>query len=206
MNCGTSSTLSTCSMHLATSCPTSPLPLSLTCSTSPQCHLLPDYSSTSPPSAPWTVSLNQETADCAEVYLGSIKPANKVLSRPGQATTLLVSTTIIKSEETDEGNEEGIHTDEESVCLRSLVVSACQCLPWQYNWPGEEEVCAGGHLYNCSLAVARLQEAAGGDCQLGRRLVEQRMRIRLPAGVRQACRCGAGGDRVRHSVRQVGAG
>ena len=123
---------------------------------------------------------------------------------PGQATTLLVSTTVIKSEDT----EEGMHTDEEeSACLRSLVVSACQCLPWQYNWQaGEEEVCAGGHRYNCSLAVVRLQEAAGGDCQLARRLVEQRMRIRLPAGVRQACRCGAGGDRVRHSVRQVGSG
>ena len=132
-----------------------------------------------------------------------MEQVNKVFLMFGQATTMLVTTTVIKSEDEE---EEKRKMNEESVCLTSLVMSACKCLPWQYNWQGEEQPCAGGDTgrYNCSQTVGGLHEAAGGDCQLAMALVEQRMRISLPADVRQACKCAAAGNRVEHFVRQVG--
>ena len=89
--------------------------------------------------------------------------------------------------------------DDESDCLARVLVGACKCLPWQYNWEGEEDVCTGGS-YNCSLAVLGLHEAGGGDCQVTVWLVEQRMKMSLTREVREACRCRAG---VRYSVHQV---
>ena len=99
-----------------------------------------------------------------------------------------------------EAIEDHLHEeDDESDCLARVLVGACKCLPWQYNWEGEEDVCVGGS-YNCSLAVLGLHEAGGGDCQVTVWLVEQRMKMSLTREVREACRCRAG---VRYSVHQV---
>ena len=99
-----------------------------------------------------------------------------------------------------EAIEDHLHEeDDESDCLARVLVGACKCLPWQYNWEGEEDVCTGGS-YNCSLAVLGLHEAGGGDCQVTVWLVEQRMKMSLTGEVGEACRCRAG---VRYSVHQV---
>ena len=123
----------------------------------------------------------------------------------GQATTVLVTTTIFRIEEEDEGD--GVKkVDREKDCLTSLMMSVCKCLPWMSNSQVQEQPCVGGDKYNCSQTVVGLHEAAGGDSQLARVMVEQRMRVSLPAAVRDKCRSAAAGNRVRHSVRQVGVG
>ena len=138
------------------------------------------------------------------MYLDTVKQANRVFLMSGQATTVLVTTTIFRvGEEEGEGLKK---VDTEKDCLTSLMMSACKCLPWMSNSQVQKQPCVGGDKYNCSQTVGGLLEAAGGDSQLARVMVEQRMRVSLPAGVRDKCRSAAAGNRVQHSVRQVGGG
>merc|ERR1719245_1735577 len=84
--------LSSCSMNLTPSCPTSPSLLTLTCLPSPQCNTQYSTPLPSPYFSPsWSLSLTPAVAACTVVYLDSVKTTNIIPRIPGQATTVLLS-------------------------------------------------------------------------------------------------------------------
>ena len=107
----------------------------------------------------WQIDLRDNVSSSGlEVYLDTVNILNQV--SPGSRVS--VATTLITDSQ-DEAEVEVVGR-KSLKCLRSLVVSVCDCLPWQHNSDHLQPVCAGQINLNCSQSVSRLWWSVGADC------------------------------------------
>ena len=174
--------LSGCQYHLEPDCSHQ---ARLLCYSSCPPGLSLSASTTSLHSQTWQIELRDNvTSSGLEIYLDTVNILNQVSpgSRVSVATTLITDHSQAEAEVEVEVGRERRKRRQRRKCLRRLMVSVCDCLPWQQNSDHLQPVCAGQISLNCSQSVSRLWWSVGGDCSTAVQLTVQLLRVQVEEG------------------------